>query len=134
MSFSVMLSLACLNSIMSGLVYLSIIAYFSGTQFGTFFPFLIFVPTFLYPSQQGSSDCLALDFGILFFFVAIIIFLFFIISNCCCINYKTITGFFVHHFFPCFIYFFGFNDLYLRIDFIFCTIINYLLGFGNATN
>lgn len=60
--------------------------------------------------------------------------LFFETSNSCCINYKTVTGFFVHHLFPCFIYFFGFNDLYLRINFIFCTIIHYGLCFGNATN
>lgn len=57
-----------------------------------------------------------------------------ILSNCCCINYITVTGFFVHHFFPCFIYFFSFNDLYFRIDFVFGTIIHNLLCFGNATN
>jgi hypothetical protein len=31
------------------------LAFFSGTQFGTFFPFFSFMPSCLYPFQQGSS-------------------------------------------------------------------------------
>jgi len=54
--------------------------------------------------------------------------------NRCRINYVAVTGFFIHYFFPCLIDCFGFDDLYLRINFMFSTIVHHLLCFGDATD
>src|SRR5829696_9849470 len=54
--------------------------------------------------------------------------------NSCGIYDIPVSSFFVYHFLPGIIYFLCFYHLYLRIDFVFSTIVHHLLCFGNATN